>query len=122
MRIVLAVLITGVLFTGPAGAAPTTELSKKARGVQTGQSRSAVIAQLGRPTWVRLPAESEEKFLELLWDNGKCAPVAVDFDPGTGQVTGVNGGEVCFDKKPVEMHPKAKHRCPGFGARSKCCK
>lgn len=102
---------------------PRTRLSELAGKVQTGMSRRQAIGILGRPTWVRLPKESEEKVLELLWENGHCGPVRIDIDPATDRVTGSDGGHLCYDPRPPkEVLPEARFKCPGRGVRSKFCR
>ena len=94
-----------------------TKLSEKAARVGKGKewTRKEAIRLLGLPTWVLLPGDKSEfepesaNFVDLYWDNGKCAPVGLTIDIGTrGQmVVGIDEGRgLCYKNGPYPMGPK----------------
>lgn len=85
-----------------------TKLSVDAGRLQTGKTtRPAVVATLGKPTWVWLPGDkdaftgepidfSPDTVVELGWDNGvECPPVMATFDR-RGILLGLDEGRACF--------------------------
>ncbi len=85
-------------------AAPTpaepTELSQKAARLTLGMDKTEVIALLGPPTWAIQPGDASdwagpEIPLALLWRNGVCSPVAVNFGPGNDVAGWDEGRALC---------------------------
>lgn len=84
------------------GPPPKTELSRKARLLETAMAKSQVLRVLGAPTHVIGPTKLRSNNIDpspeiqyvLSWTNQPCSRVEVFFD-SKSRVTGWDGGEAC---------------------------
>ena len=94
-----------------------TELSLRAMVLSTGTAKTAVLELLGPPSWAvtahDTASANPDVPLALLWANGPCPPVTVDFSAG-GEVTGLDPGRtLCFEDPPLEypLVPGDEYAC-----------
>lgn len=89
-------------------ATPSTDLSRKARGLKNGMAPAEVRQLLGNPNNVIAPNDLRKNDIDpspdikfvLTWNNPECSRVEVFFGQNN-KVTGWDGGELCMTQKAL---------------------
>ena len=111
MKKVLYILFL-IFFVSITTFAGTTALSKKASSLKMGMSLKSTVKLLGEPTWLILSTDGGEYqgfvptgLYSLLWRNGNCHPVVVDFNMKNNKVTGWDEGRLLCGEDPKLFTP-----------------
>jgi hypothetical protein len=102
-----------------------TQLASRARNVEVGMTRTAVIALLGSPTWAVLSTDGDREAIPdsnisfvLYWKNPGCNTVIVEFDRD-GRAAGWDEGRICYPEWEIN-NLADKYLCSSKGRSSKC--
>ena len=103
-----------------------TELSRQASELSMGMAKTEVLALLDQPSWAvtsldvvagsrimtaNRRSSRNDFLLTLIWKNGNCSPVMVNFD-SAGNVTGWDEGRaLCLDEE-YTLLPEDEFACP----------
>ncbi len=97
------ILINGNDSTSNTNPRQLVSVSTKEKKLRSKMTRLEVLELLGPASWAVLPSDTGEWKLpdrliklELYWENGDCAPIAVDFNSAE-QVTGWDEGQLCVE-------------------------
>ena len=93
-----------------------TPLSRRASGVSTGMTKTEVLALLDQPSWAVTSDDASDLAepdvpLTLIWRNGNCNPVMVNFD-SAGAVTGKDEGRSLCGDEEYTFLPEDEFACP----------
>ena len=93
-----------------------TPLSRRASGVSSGMTKTEVLALLDQPSWAVTSDDASDLTepdipLTLIWRNGNCNPVMVNFD-SAGKVTGKDEGRVLCGDEEYTFLPEDEFACP----------
>ena len=93
-----------------------TPLSQLASGVSTGMTKTEVLALLDQPSWAVTSDDASDLAepdipLTLIWRNGNCNPVMVNFDLA-GRVTGKDEGRALCGGEEYTFLPEDEFACP----------
>ena len=96
--------------------ATVTELSQQASELRLGMTTEEVLALLGPPSWAVTSEDSSEYSgldlpLLLIWKNGNCNPVEVEFSV-VGEALGWNEGRALCGDAEYAFLPEEAFACP----------
>ena len=79
-------------------------------------TKTEVLALLDQPSWAVTSDDASDLTepdipLTLIWRNGNCNPVTVDFD-SSGNVTGWNEGRAICGDEEFALLPEDEFACP----------
>ena len=99
-----------------AGSGTVTELSQQASELSIGMTKTEVLALLDQPSWAVTSDDASDLAepdvpLTLIWRNGNCNPVMVNFD-SAGAVTGKDEGRALCGDEEYTFLPEDEFACP----------
>ena len=123
-------VLSAMIFSMSAAAAPQTELSRKVLQVPDNATKAAVIAKLGPPTHAFIGPDLKKKQIDdpsvgyiLVWENAPCSAIEVWFAKN-GRMNGMDGGQFCGDSLAMlgkeAAKPNKKYSC-STAARKNIC-